>query len=310
MQTPTSHFDHLYPLIDAFPRPDWDAVVRFVNQQDTEAAQAKTDAEFVRDWVVRLRAALGGDHQLHESDHFFLIRFRGSDQAAAMLGWAERCRSRLMDNLEELAQASPQRKHLIIDFEDDDDFYDYAAYFHGGDSDIANCSGICLYRDDCHSYPHIALNTGSDEWTRTVLAHELTHDLLSHLSLPRWIEEGIAMVMESTLGEKAHEDLNVEPWLQPLWVHGLNPFWAGGGLSVDHPLRDFYYTLARDLVYLLNQTNPDRFTRFVVRADPDDAGEAAAKEILGTNLGELAQRLLGPGEWGPRGYNAPSDPDR
>ena len=45
---------------------------------------------------------------------------------------------------------------------------------------------------------------------------------------------------------------------------------------------------------------PDTFQRFVLAADWNDAGHAAARDYLGVGLDEIAGIFLGTGEWKPK----------
>src|SRR5262249_41508680 len=143
------------------------------------------------------------------------------------------------------------------------------------------------------------------------LAHELTHASLSHLSLPQWVEEGLAQMFEHDMTGRSLLLVNEEMAREHkrYWKkHNLDLFWRGEGFSRPDKGQRLSYQLAEMLLRLLCEDHRPRwfgldkgpqrrFFAFLCEADASDCGEAAAREHLRFGLGELAARFLGTGDW-------------
>jgi hypothetical protein len=149
---------------------------------------------------------------------------------------------------------------------------------------------------------HIALNY--TPWSLApVLAHEMTHAMVAHLELPRWMDEGMAMAMEQQYGR---DELLGDGWQRRhrSWPReAIQGFWAG--TAFDEPETEkACYELARVAMYHLLHSLPrgrrrEHFSALVRDARWTDAGDAAARRTLGRGVGELIIPFLGPGDWAP-----------
>jgi hypothetical protein len=181
-----------------------------------------------------------------------------------------------------------------------------AYYAHIGDyyadGDYGGSSGI-HFRG---TYDHIAIVQTPRIEIYPALAHEMTHAVLSHLQMPIWLEEGLTQVFEHDLGNKP---FHLEPeevgkqkqfWRQ----EGLDQFWSGTGFSSPGDVQKYSYQLAEILMRLLLMDHQPRWfgfdqspTRtlmnFLRSAHRDDHGAAAAREVLGLSLAEIAAKTLG-----------------
>jgi hypothetical protein len=79
---------------------------------------------------------------------------------------------------------------------------------------------------------------------------------------------------------------------------GLQVFWTGD--SFDGALEELSYHLAEVFARNILAAHRGSFIEFLSRAEWRDAGDAAAREVLGCNLGEIAAQFLGPGNWSPQ----------
>ena len=154
-------------------------------------------------------------------------------------------------------------------------------------------------------YTHVATFDRPDPNTiGQVLVHELAHNLTCHLPQPTWLGEALAMFFEcdivggtqrtlADLVEKHREFWNAET-IQRFWRG--DSFWALEGHDVSYSLADTLFRLIRTDI----QPSPESFQRFVLAADWNDAGDAAARDYLGISLENLAATFLGPGDWRPK----------
>ena len=135
-----------------------------------------------------------------------------------------------------------------------------------------------------------------------MLAHELTHNSVVHLRLPLWLNEGLAVLFQSTASEW-HRDI-LEGDLRDRHVAFWNPdniqrFWSGVSFGEPGESVELSYSLAEILVRLLLD-QPGEFGAFVQHAKWDDAGQTAALDCLGRDLGQVAGTFLGEGNWRPQ----------
>jgi hypothetical protein len=198
---------------------------------------------------------------------------------------------------------------VLLAFRDVADYYRYIACFfpdgeHGGTGGLHIREG----------YPHIAIHGKLLAILENTLAHELTHASLHHLSMPQWLEEGLAQMFEHDMTNRSLllVDSQMANRHKKYWSkNGLEEFWHGSGFSKAGKVQQLSYQLGEILARLLvEEAKPrwfgwdrgpqKRFLAFLQNAKWSDCGEAAISEHLGVTLGDLAARFLGPGDWMPR----------
>ena len=81
----------------------------------------------------------------------------------------------------------------------------------------------------------------------------------------------------------------------------IQSFWAGTSFYQPGDPNELSYSLAEVLVKLLSERgDATAFRTFLQAARQNDAGQTAAFEILGADLGETAGTFLGEGNWRPQ----------
>ncbi len=287
------------PAGDRFPRPDWVATDAALPAGLPDAELHRIYGALARRWIDGLRDALGGDYRVHGGDDWLLLSHEGDRYVALLLDTLRRDRRRIARALDGLADDDGYGPHVLLLIEDLDDYYAYLAHLHphhGGE--YAQSAG--MFVDD--GYGHLIVPHRALEEVEAVAAHELTHAMLRDLHLPLWLDEGIASNMEQAItGQTLYP---VEPELVgrliDYWRHeGLEPFWSGASFVRPDEGSELSYALASHVVAFLGGDYP-RFRDFARAADPADAGNAAAREVYGEDLGALMRRFLGDGDWTPR----------
>ena len=141
----------------------------------------------------------------------------------------------------------------------------------------------------------------TDDELAAVLAHEITHAHLAPLELPRWIDEGMAMLVPKLLlGDALDPKLDAETFARhrELWDEDtIQDFWSGESFR-DPETSELSYGLA-EVLFAIILKNSQHLGDFVRMASWEDAGQAAAEEHLGVSLEEIAAEFLGPGDWEP-----------
>jgi hypothetical protein len=255
-----------------------------------------------------LRAALKDKFSLEESRHFLLLLPCDRDLLDLVPSIAEQCRSALLDALPGVARFDSPGKHIVVSFADSEQYYQYLSAFYPEGHHGAS-AGMHL-RD---GYPHIAMYGRGLALLEGTLSHELTHAALCHLTLPPWIEEGLAEVFtRDTVGpEPFVVNADTARRHKRFWgKRGLKHFWSGDGFLQPGKIQELCYQLAEIIMRNLIEDHRPRwfgwdrdgqrsFLDFLRCADASDFGEGAAKEHLGLSIGDLAARFLGPGPWLP-----------
>lgn len=293
---------------DGLPRPRWDLIGAWVEARRERPERRAAWAAVGRQWLTGLGPALGVGYEPTESENFLALVSRGDEVGRGLLPFAERCRAALLSALGEVAAFDRRGKQVVLVLRTPHHYYRYISQFfpegaHGGSAGLHIRDG----------YPHVVLH-GKQAWAlENTLAHELTHVALHHLSMPQWVEEGLAQTFEHGMtGRQLLEvDAEMAARHKRYWGrHGLDAFWHGDGFSRPGPVQELSYQLAEILARLLAEEGRPRWFgwarepqrrlfAFLREAEAGDCGEAACREHLGYGLNELAAKFLGPGSWSP-----------
>ncbi len=262
-----------------------------------------------RHWLGRVRDGLGGDYALAESAHFHFVSDLPPAERDGQLKFLERARTQILKILGDIADPNGRGKHVVLRFSESDDYYAYLAHYYE-EGAYATSGGVFLN----YGYAHIAYPETFPGQDHRALAHELTHNLLSHLPLPPWLNEALAMLFEVQLGGGDYPPLDAEivSRHRQHWTPAtIQEFWRGASFQ-DVEAQELSYSLARVLLSVI-QTSirpaPENFRRFVLSADGADAGAGAMREHLDHELEDLVGHFLGPGEWALSPEPPASSPD-
>ena len=291
---------------DGLPRPVGDLFESWVS---TLASKDRANSAWdtaARHWLAALRTALTPGYHVVESSHFIIMAWQEDKLGKTLLKFAEASRSTLLSSLHGVAAFPNPGKSVIIIFRTIEEYYQYVAwYFAEGEHSIS--TGIHLRV----GYPHTAMFGTKLLAIENTIAHELTHASLHHLSLPTWLEEGLARLFEHQLtgwsslaltGEIAQEHKH-------FWnVNELNEFWCGEGFHRSGDAQRMNHQLAQILVRLLAdnarpkwfglvQSPKRRFLSFVKSARIEDCGNQACLDHYGFDLNQLASQFLGDELW-------------
>ncbi|MBD8525603.1 hypothetical protein [Pseudomarimonas arenosa] len=266
---------------------DWPRVHRWLEalpQEDRTGLWLECE----RGWARWLLSDLGPQYGFAESEHSILLSPGSEREARLALNYLDRTKLRVLRLLEELAAPADPGKEILIVFEDADLYYRYVSAFDCADSQETVSSGVFL----SFGCGHFASNTARIDRMEAVIVHEMTHSLLSHLGLPTWLDEGIAVNTEVRLG---HPYATVSHQRELLVKHrrhwnkrNLDSFWSGKSFYATDNVQELSYDLARILVVAL-ASDWQAFKRFVQSAKHEDAGKAAAERLLEVDLDEFVR---------------------
>jgi hypothetical protein len=274
-----------------YPVPEWEIEYAQLREKKLERNEL---AQFwdvrCREWVRLIKDSLGGDYHLHESEHFWLVGTEDRSTAAKILRWAEKCHARYGRTLDGIAPAKVGRIPMVV-LRDLDTYYEYISeYYPEGEHGFSG--GVYLY----NGYGHFALSFKDLDEAERIIAHELVHAFLLGLTIPIWLNEGIAQLAEIGMTGRRYGPSEKFP---SYWTERTaQEFWQGTGFNRQDEGQSHSYVLALLLTERLAK-DMDRFRRFVHLARPEDAGYAALLEVYGVRLGDLAADHLGQGDWTP-----------
>ncbi len=310
--------ESLFSFQDGFHDLDWLRAVSLIGEKFELLDQPKGFHDLVLLWMGRLRDDLGGNYAVTVANEVAVLCDQPTRTAQWLLGYAEQVMSVIRDGLGQAAWRGEKRTHPILIFSEQDDYYQYVSRFCP-DGEQAGSGGMCINA----GYPHIVLFWHDEMDAANGLVHELTHECVMHLSLPLWVNEGVAMSLQrsiapapspATQGVQQAVFAATINWSPPLMWHDLKErhlefwdeermqsFWAGTSFYVPGDSNELSYSLAEVFIKLLSENKQKRYLeRFLEHARPEDAGQTAALDILVADLGVIAGTFLGPGDWRPR----------
>lgn len=252
-------------------------------------------------WLAKLGQALGGGYTVVESERFLLLSGLDDRPAKLMLDYVEKTRRRILRLLENVASDTELGKVCIIVFRDADTYYRYVSNYFPEDGEFAQSGGMFIQA----GYGHFVFIQADDmSYMEPTVAHELTHCLVQHLSIPAWLNEGLAVNTEQRfsppLGRPLETPEELHEMHQTFWnADTIQAFWSGKSWLIAGDSNKLSYDLAANFVRLA-ASDESAFKAFVNSANSSDGGEAAALSCLGFPLSHLAQAVLGEGDWKPK----------
>lgn len=303
--------DHLTDDVN-FPILDWDAAQAWVDAIPDAQDKAEAWARLEHAWLLHMQATVGPDYSLRQNESAFLLSTLDRNVATATLAFMSRTLQRVERVLDGIAHVPEWGKDILIVFDDEEGYYRYVSQYYPSEGEFAASGGMYI-NSGCG---HFATMKSDLRAIEPVIAHEMTHGCLSHLPIPAWLNEGLAVNTEQRLCG------TLPPLFTPREMHEkhrafwgdaeIQQFWSGKSFLRNDDGNMLSYDLARIMV---SQMSADwaSFQRFVQNADSQDAGAAAASEYLDLELGAVASVLLErepTAHWSPDPTAWPGAPER
>lgn len=295
-----------------FPILDWATAQTWVDSIPDVEARSAAWAQLERAWLEHLRSALGSPYTLRETDTSLLLSTLDPNVARATLGFMSKTLQRVVRVLDGIADASAWGKDILIVFDDDETYYRYVSHCYPSSGEFAASGGMYI-NAGCGHFATVKSDLRAIE---PVIAHEMTHSCVSHLPIPAWLNEGLAVNTEQRLCPSG------PPMLTPHQMHAkhlafwgdteIQEFWSGQSFLRNDDGNMLSYDLARILVSQLS-ADWSNFRSFALHANAADAGASAAAEHLNLDLGAAASALLerGPSSaWAPNAATWEEAPER
>ncbi len=281
-----------------FPRPNWESIYEHVEKNLKDEDQNKIWSEIAYAWTLKLKSKLSHDYQIHESENYILVTSESDRYVKLLQDFLENTLKKILSTLKGIASDDGHGKYVVIVFNDIDDYYSYISYYYPEDGVFGLSSGVYLN----NGYGHFVFPHQEVSYAESITAHEMTHSLLSHLPIPAWLNEGMAVTIEDMITGSAPLRMDNELFARHKAFWGENEiqeFWSGDAFFRADVGQELSYSLAQFAVKSLSHDYPT-FVRFANKASFEDAGELAAKEVFGSSLGNLIAQFFGDGDWAPK----------
>jgi hypothetical protein len=288
------------PIVDGYPRPQWPAIAALIDSLPSEHAHEHWCGA-ARAWLNATARHLGSPYIVRETRNFLVISPLIPREAEVVERFAERAWKQIVTALDGLVDDDGHGKHVVMLFASQDDYYEYSAFFYpGGEHPLS--AGVFLNAE----YGHVAIPFHDIAETEATIAHELTHCYVRALSIPLWLNEGLAVTFENEICANRPLRMDQDRLAEhhAFWNEETSQeFWSGRSFGrVDAGL-ELSYELARYCVRALAHDR-EPFLEFVKSASFEDGGEAAAVAGYGGSLGGLIEQFFGAGNWAPRTVGA------
>ena len=282
---------------DGFPRPDWENIHKEAEDNHSAQDQHALWNDIAKTWLEKTISRLNNDYSIYESENFFLVTSESSKYVSLFQAFLERTRTRILNTLNKIASDEGYGKHVVLIFNDIDTYYSYTSYFYENDGAYGLSAGVYVNR----GYGHFVFPHQEISYAESIAAHEMTHALLTHLEIPAWLNEGMAVSIENMITGSAPLKMDNETFSRHHTFWGENEiqdFWSGKAFSRTGEGQELSYQLAQFAVNSLAH-DPEAFIEFSNKAHYSDGGESAAQEVFEGSLGELIAQYFGEGNWAP-----------
>lgn len=289
--------ENLMPVVDGYPRPDWEAIAQLVLEEPEVTWQSGWEG-WCKQWLNGVLEHLPDSYRLEESNNFLIVSAQNDRYVELLSRFLERSLKRILSSLDGIASDEGYGKHVVLMFDEQDRYYEYKSYFYPGEGEFILSAGTFLNA----GYGHFAFPFMEMTAAEATSAHELTHALLKHLPLPLWLNEGFAVTMEDEICGSSPLRMEGERFAEhaAFWdAETIQEFWSGKSYNRTDEGSDLSYELGRYCLRALAH-DYDVFAAFANAASFEDGGEAAAIEYYGGSLGGVIHQFFGEGDWGPK----------
>jgi hypothetical protein len=287
---------------DDFCYPEWEAILAKIEaENNSERQKVELVRECALTWLDRLQEKLGLKYLVQETPHFLLLANPVDKPMEEYFAFVEKMRVAIQEALPGVARKEGRGKHVILIFDEPEDFFRYIAPFYPAGEHPAPQS-VFLWSS---GYRHIAILYNRHAMLR-IVANQFTRLGLSYLPLPRWLNNSLSAQMANRLvqGPRFIVTKEICEKHQAHWNETtIQEFWRGESWFLAEPSFDLSYGLAEILLRKIEEdVRPSRaaLLSFIGEAHRRDAGQEAAWKHLKIILGELVADFLGAGDWSPQ----------
>jgi hypothetical protein len=278
-------------IIHDLPTPNWELVHDWLDTLSSPEDQAYAWAACERAWLEHLGTALDNGYHVAENDQALVLSTLEPKVAQATLDFIAKSLKRITRLLDGVAQAPPWGKSILLVLDDEDAYYQYVSRYYPDEGEFAFSGGMHIN----YGCRHFVAKKADLREIEPVIVHEMTHGCVSHLPIPAWLNEGLAVNTEHALSPVSGSLYTPrEMHVKHLKFWGpaeIQEFWSGKSFLRTDDGNMLSYDLARIMVQQFSQ-DWERFRPFVLAADKSDGGAEAAAKYLAADLGHVAAAIL------------------
>lgn len=277
---------------NGLPVPDWRGFSQWLETIPNPESRGIAWAECELAWLQHMRQALGPAYRLTRLESTVVLSSLDDAALKATFEFMARASQRILRLLSGIAEVPEWGHDILIIFDDDETYYNYVSRFYPDAGEFAMSSGMHIG----HGCSHFVTTKSDLRTIEPVIAHEMTHGCVSHLPIPAWLNEGIAVSTESRVCSPppqlySPQELH-EKHLRFWGSKEVQEFWSGKSFLRSDDGNMLSYDLARILVTHFS-SDWERFKVFVLSANIADSGAAAAMESLNVRLGAAVASIMG-----------------
>lgn len=272
------------------PIPAWNSNQPNIDQGDVAALHSYwTQAALA--WLERLSTSFDVPLNIYESDDFFLLSALQQRPSEVLLDYAQKAKKRNLATLDGIASDEGYGKHIICVLRNEDDYYKYVSEYYSQDGEFALSGGMFIQ----DGYGHFVFRQGEMDSMEPTLVHELAHALVSHLSIPAWVNEGLAVNTERRWAPRPpqYKPSELAYMHSKFWnPETIQEFWSGKSYLRPDEGNALSYDLAQRMIAVMGRDH-DALVKFVNAAVDEDSGQEACVQHLGLSLNEITLEAIG-----------------
>ncbi len=293
---------NLYPVVSfaasqlvwdtskTMPIPAWESNQPAIHDDD-KAALHLYWTQVALAWLERLSTTFDERLQIYESEDFFLLSALQQRPSEVLLAYAQKAQRRILAMLDGIARDDGYGKYIICVLQNDDDYYRYVSEYYPQDGKFAFSGGMFIQQ----GHGHFVFRQGDMNSMEPTLVHELAHALLSHLPIPAWVNEGLAVNTERRWAPRpAPYKPNEMAYMHAqFWnPETMQEFWSGKSYLRPDDGNALSYDLAQRMIAIIGRDH-GALVNFVNAALDEDGGQQAARDCLGVSLNDITQEAIG-----------------
>lgn len=272
------------------PIPAWDSNQPKIDQGDAAALDLYwTQAALA--WLERLSTSFDVHLNIYESDDFFLLSALQQRPSEVLIDYAQKAKKRKLATLDGIASDEGYGKHIICVLRDEDDYYKYVSEYYPQGGEFAFSGGMFIQ----DGYGHFVFRQGEMDSMELTLVHELAHALVSHLSIPAWVNEGLAVNIERRWAPRPpqYKPSELAYMHSKFWnPETMQEFWSGKSYLRPDEGNALSYDLAQRIIAVVGRDH-DALVKFVNAASDEDSGQEACVQHLGLSLNAITLEAIG-----------------
>ncbi len=280
----------IWDITKTLPIPAWESNQPAI-KDDKKAELHLYWTQAASTWLDHLSKAFDAPLQIYESEDFFLLSALQQRPSEVLLEYAQKAKKRNLATLDAIASDEGYGKHIICVLHNEDDYYRYVSEYYPQNGEFAFSGGMFIQQ----GYGHFVFSQGGMDSMEPTLVHELAHALLSHLPIPAWVNEGLAVNTERRWAPRPpqYKPQEIAYMHTKFWnSETMQEFWSGKSYLRPDEGNTLSYDLAQRMIARIGQDHA-ALVNFVNAAEDEDSGHQAALDHLGLPLNEIVSEVIG-----------------